>query len=118
MPRTAGVGYKRRDPVAHRRENMARRLPASVLSFKKTGNFKYVKDGSGHRAGENWGDQKNIDPYSNTMRYSKNSPSFDSGVWLSKKKRKVSDLARRMSRGETLKGAEADEAKYIPGAPA
>ncbi len=45
--------------------------------------------GSGHRAGENWGDAKDIDPTSLTRKYSKNSPSFDEGVKLSKAKRKA-----------------------------
>jgi hypothetical protein len=89
---------------------MARRLPASVISFQKTGNFKYVKDGSGHRAGEKWGDAKNINPYSNQMRYSKNSPSFDTGVWWSKKKRKVADISRRLARGEK----NISDSKFIP----
>lgn len=38
--------------------------------------------GSGHRAGEGWGEAKNIDPNSPTRVYSKRgrSPSFDQGV--------------------------------------
>lgn len=43
--------------------------------------------GLGHKAGEQWGDAKQIDPKSPVRKYSKNSPSFDEGVWLSKKKR-------------------------------
>jgi hypothetical protein len=47
----------------------------------------YRGNGSGHRAGEEWGDRKGIDPTSRVQKYSKNSPSFDEGVYLSKKKR-------------------------------
>ena len=84
-------GYQGRDPIAHRQYNryvLARR-------FKKTGEFTYrgtkvhgkIIYGLGHRAGENWGDAKDIDPTSPVTKYSKNSPSFDEGVWKSKKKR-------------------------------
>lgn len=59
----------------------------SLQRYRRTGSFRYVGTGAGHRAGENWGDQKNIDPKSRTTRYSKNSPSFDEGVFLSKKRR-------------------------------
>lgn len=45
--------------------------------------------GSGHKAGEQWGDAKDINPTSLTRKYSKNSPSFDEGVALSKAKRKA-----------------------------
>lgn len=69
----------------------------SIARYKKTGKFKYVKSGEGHRAGENWGDAKDIDPQSEQRRYSKNSPSFDEGVYLSKQKRK---LAEKMQKGE------------------
>ena len=46
-------------------------------------NHRVVKSGgSGHRAGEGWGEAKNIDPNSPTRVYSKRgrSPSFDQGV--------------------------------------
>lgn len=36
--------------------------------------------GSGHQAGEGWGEKKKIDPNSPIRKYSKNSPSFDQGV--------------------------------------
>ncbi len=36
--------------------------------------------GSGHQAGESWGEAKKIDPDSRERKYSKNSPSFDQGV--------------------------------------
>ncbi len=80
-----GVGYQRRDRVTHRKYNRA----ASIRRFKRTGNFRTVAGGSGHRAGEQWGDNKQIDPESRTTKYSKNSPSFDEGVYLSKQKRKM-----------------------------
>lgn len=61
---------------------------SSLRQYKRTGKFRTVGDGSGHRAGENWGDEKKIDPKSRTTKYSKNSPSFDEGVFISKQKRK------------------------------
>src|SRR4051812_29020985 len=36
--------------------------------------------GSGHKAGESWGEKKQIDPNSKVRKYSKRSPSFDQGV--------------------------------------
>lgn len=45
--------------------------------------------GSGHTAGEEWGDAKDIDPNSRVTKYSKNSPSFSEGVQLSKAKRRA-----------------------------
>lgn len=60
---------------------------------KVSRNFRYrgvgALRGSGHRAGENWGDAKEIDPESKIRKYSKNSPSFDEGVKMSKAKRKA-----------------------------
>ena len=81
------VGYKRRDPVSHRQYNRK----VAIKRYKRVGSFKatYVGNGSGHRAGEKWGDEKKIDPKSHTTKYSKNSPSFDEGVYLSKAKRKA-----------------------------
>ncbi len=87
------IGYQRRDPISHRR--YSRRT--SLDRFRRTGRFTYVKDGSGHRAGEAWGDKKQIDPNSPVRKYSKNSPSFDEGVWLSKQKRKVSTKKQRIA---------------------
>lgn len=57
----------------------------SIAKYKKTGKFTYrgkgsVK-GSGHAAGESWGAKKEIDPHSRVRKYSKNSPSFDEGVY-------------------------------------
>lgn len=45
--------------------------------------------GSGHQAGEKWGDAKDIDVSSRVRKYSKNSPSFDEGVRMSKAKRRA-----------------------------
>ncbi len=83
--RTALKGYKRRDSTTHRRYNRS----ASLRVYKRTGKFRNVGSGSGHRAGEQWGDKKDIDPESRVTKYSKNSPSFDEGVYLSKKKRAI-----------------------------
>ena len=77
------VGYQRRDSISHRKYDRT----TSINRYKRTGKFVYVKDGSGHRAGEKWGDDKEINPDSTITKYSKNSPSFDEGVYLSKKKR-------------------------------
>lgn len=60
----------------------------SIKRFKKTGVFKNVAQGQGHAAGESWGNKKDIDPNSSQRRYSKNSPSFDEGVYKSKQERK------------------------------
>lgn len=60
----------------------------SQKRFRKTGFFRTVSGGSGHEAGQKWGDAKDIDPDSQVRRYSKNSPSFDEGVKLSKISRK------------------------------
>lgn len=88
-----GVGYNRK----------GYKWSKSIGRYKKTGKFRFVKSGEGHRAGENWGDKKGIDPQSPQRRYSKNSPSFDEGVYLSKKKRK---LAEGMSKSYYNLGGE------------
>ncbi len=73
-------GYLGRDPISHRKSNRAKQLKR----FKTKGIFTYrgkgALRGSGHKAGENWGDKKQIDPDSRITKYSKNSPSFDEGV--------------------------------------
>lgn len=89
------VGYQARDSVSHRTYDRK----ASIRRFLKSGRFTYRGTkigkrtiyGLGHKAGENWGDKKNIDPESKETKYSKNSPSFDEGVYLSKKKRAIAD---------------------------
>lgn len=68
----------------------------SVKQFKKTGSFKHVQQGQGHAAGEEWGNKKGIDPDSRQRRYSKNSPSFDEGVYKSKQNRKKQEMAHKM----------------------
>lgn len=60
----------------------------SVRAYKKLGSWNHVKDGSGHKAGESWAASKGIDPSSRVTRYSKNSPSFDEGVYTYKQKMK------------------------------
>ena len=73
-----GVGYNRKGYTWGK----------SIKRYKKTGFFRTVKGGSGHEAGQKWGDAKDIDPDSQVRRYSKNSPSFDEGVKLSKDSRR------------------------------
>lgn len=64
----------------------------SLQRYRRTGQFRYVTDGSGHRAGEKWGAEKQIDPNSRTTKYSKNSPSFDEGVFTYKQSKKSQAL--------------------------
>lgn len=94
-------GYKGRDPVSHRMYNRK----TSLKRFKETGEFTYrgTKRGNmtiyglGHAAGEKWGQAKNIDPTSRVRRYSKNSPSFDEGVYQYKQKAKSKALENKTS---------------------
>lgn len=65
----------------------------ALTHYKKKGYFKYRKDGSGHHAGEAWGERKEIDPESKIRKYSKNSPSFDEGVRTYKDSVKVRSKA-------------------------
>lgn len=76
MANTPGKGYLRK----------GYKWSKSISYRKKTGYFKTVNRGEGHTAGHNWGQEKNIDPTSQARRYSKNSPSFDEGVWEYKRK--------------------------------
>ncbi len=82
-------GYAGRDPISHRKYS----FHSSVRRFKKTGQFAFrgkgALAGSGHRAGESWGESKQIDPDSRVQKYSKNSPSFDEGVYQYKQKAKA-----------------------------
>lgn len=90
-------GYKGRDSVSYRRYSRK----ASLKRFEKTGKFTYrgtkiggkVIYGLGHKAGESWGASKGIDPDSRVTKYSKNSPSFDEGVWKYKNQTKSKTLA-------------------------
>lgn len=78
-------GYQGIDKVSHRKYNRK----VSLNRFKKTGKFTYrgtkkggkIIYGLGHKAGEEWGASKQIDPTSQVRKYSKNSPSFDEGVY-------------------------------------
>ncbi len=74
-------GYHGYDPVSKRKYNWHK----SVARFKREGAFANRWNGSGHRAGEGWAEEKKIDPESPVQRYSKNSPSFDEGVYTYKK---------------------------------
>lgn len=83
--RVALKGYKGRDPISHRKSNLYvqyRRFKDGKMTYRG------VPPGSGHAAGEKWGEQKGIDPNSQVLKYSKNSPSFDEGVWTYKKNSK------------------------------
>ncbi len=90
-------GYKGRDSISHRKYNRK----TSINRFKKTGKFTYrgtrvggkTVYGLGHKAGENWGSAKQIDPTSRVTKYSKNSPSFDEGVMKYKMGAKSSALS-------------------------
>ena len=84
--------YKKKSKTGYSRKGY--NFKKSIARKIKTGHFGTVSGGSGHRAGERWGDEKEIDPNSTQRRYSKNSPSFDEGVWLSKQKRRT---AKRMT---------------------
>lgn len=90
-------GYKGRDSISHRTYSRK----TSLNRFKKTGNFTYkgtkvggkIIYGLGHKAGENWAESKGIDSRSQVRKYSKNSPSFDEGVY----KYKMSAKAKALS---------------------
>lgn len=92
-------GYQSRDKISHRTYNRA----TSINRFKKTGNFTYrgtkvgkrIVYGLGHKAGEEWAAKKSIDPNSRVRKYSKNSPSFDEGVYKYK-----------MSKSKAITGAK------------
>ena len=74
------TGYKSRDAISHRKTSLyalARRFKRSGPTYRGKGKLK----GSGHAAGREWGENKGIDPSSQVKKYSKNSPSFDEGVW-------------------------------------
>ncbi len=87
-------GYMGRDSVSHRRYS----FKTSVNRFKKQGKFTYrgkgVLRGSGHAAGRKWGESKGIDPDSMVRKYSKNSPSFDEGVYQYKEGAKGKALTK------------------------
>ncbi len=76
------MARRKYDRNAHRR-----RFKQGKLTYRGKG----AERGSGHRAGEAWGAQKQIDPKSRVTKYSKNSPSFDEGVWVYKEAMKGND---------------------------
>lgn len=86
------TGYKKRDSVSHRKTNIG-----TLLGRFKRGKVTYrgkgLSIGSGHRAGEKWAASKGIDPDSDETQYSKNSPSFDEGVWQYKQSAKGKALS-------------------------
>ena len=89
--KTLPVGYQRMFKTKFGDRQYNRK--SSLQRFRRTGSFRNVGDGSGHVAGEEWGDRKEIDPESRNTNYSKNSPSFDEGVYLSKKKRGAQEIS-------------------------
>lgn len=96
---TKQKGYQGRDSISHRRYSRQ----TALNRFKKTGKFTYVGTkvgnkviyGLGHDAGEKWGEAKQIDPTSQTKKYSKNSPSFDEGVYKYKESKKKALEAKK-----------------------
>lgn len=74
---------------AIKRVLFSRKATTKGFTYRGTKKGGRVVYGLGHRAGEEWGDKKDINPDSLTRKYSKNSPSFDEGVKLSKAKRKA-----------------------------
>ena len=98
------VGYKGTDKVSHRRYNWG----TSINRYEKTGGFTYrgtkrggkIIYGLGHEAGENWGEKKKIDPTSRQRRYSKNSPSFDEGVYKYKQEARSKALSNKIQDDE------------------
>ncbi len=85
-------GYKGVDPISKRKYSRA----VSIRRYKRTGKFAFRQKGEGHRAGERWGNKKEIDPNSRVTRYSKNSPSFDEGVYQYKQGAKAKALLSKM----------------------
>lgn len=79
-------GYKRKGYNWHK----------SIREYKRTGIFNTVDRGSGHAAGYDWAKRKAIDPDSKERRYSKNSPSFDEGVYKYKQEEKAKSKMRDM----------------------
>lgn len=81
-------GYKSRDSGTHRTYN----FQASIARYNRTGKFVNKGNGSGHAAGTRWAESKQIDPDSLNQKYSKNSPSFDEGVYKYKQSAKSKAL--------------------------
>ena len=89
-------GYLARDPISHRKSSRVKQAKRFRTTGKMTYRGKGVLKGSGHRAGENWGAAKEIDPNSRIQKYSKNSPSFDEGVKKYKMAAKSEALKNKM----------------------
>lgn len=91
-------GYHGRDKISHRTYNRK----TALSRFAKSGKFTLrgtrvgnkVVYGLGHKAGENWAAAKDINPTSQVRKYSKNSPSFDEGVYKYKQSAKAKALAQ------------------------
>ena len=84
-------GYKARDATSHRKtalRTLMRRFKGGTITYRGKGRLR----GSGHAAGRRWGESKGIDPHSRIKKYSKNSPSFDEGVWQYKMSSKQSAI--------------------------
>lgn len=91
-------GYKARDAITHRQTKLralVKRFKSGTITYRGKGKLR----GSGHAAGRDWGEKKGIDPSSKMKKYSKNSPSFDEGVWqykASKAQEAKSKLAEKI----------------------
>lgn len=87
----------------------------SLRTYAKTKQMPYVEDGGGHRAGEGWADQHQVDPYSPQRKYNnKNSSSFDEGVWLSKQKRRSPERQSRYFSGRVMDKGSIGKASVLP----
>lgn len=86
--KNTNVGYKRKGYNFHK----------SIKEYKRTGVFNTIDRGSGHAAGYDWAKKKGIDPNSKIQRYSKNSPSFDEGVYKYKQEAKAQSKMREMAK--------------------
>lgn len=84
-------GYEARDSVSHRTYNRE----TSVKRFHKTGEFSTRSGGGGHKAGFEWAKKHKVDPNDAETKYSKNSPSFDEGVYQYKLSAKTRALHRK-----------------------
>jgi hypothetical protein len=80
------MGYKRRDSISHRPYNRE----TSLARFHRTGSWAHSGTGEGHKAGFNWAMAVRIEPKDRHIKYSKNSPSFDEGVYEYKHSHRLS----------------------------
>lgn len=89
-------GYKARDASTHRKTSLStlyNRFKKGKITYRGKGSLR----GSGHAAGQAWGEKKGIDPKSQVKKYSKNSPSFDEGVWQYKSAKAKERLAQKIA---------------------